>query len=1151
MRSVGLEVWRWVGWCAVLVVLIGLGESRASTYSTGTSNCSGCHGTAGTATPPRLPSQSSNILLGADLSDSCASNASCSLRTVILGNASMGAGVSGQFTNAELDAVRLYLLQVRNAEVTNTAPSFASTVVGQTTTDTFTVTIRNYRGSITGFSGAINYSFSTSGADYSIVSAPGGTCAATGSTTPTSCAVNVTVQFAPSAAGTRNGSLNVNVTPAIGTDPDPVNDSIALSATGIAAVPGFNITPSSRTFTAKVGQTATQSFTISNPGTAALDLTSFNFSSAVYTRSGSSTCSTAVNVAAGGNCTLTVTFAPVAAGTANATLTVNHNGASSPDSVDLFGTGTVPILSSNVATLDFQNSQVGVPRAAPAAITLTNTGSAALVFSATPFTVGGTHPADFSFSGTCAGATVAPGNTCTLNGTFTPAATGARSATLTINSDASNVLPAITLAGTGVALPEPVVTFPATDFPDTVIGGTAAQTRQVTISNDRTLDIGYSVANTTDFNVQSESCPTRVVPGGGGSCTVTWRFQPQLAGGETRRTANVTFNFTGTGGNPSPTSVVGGLAGRALLPLGAPTSLAPSAGFGLPTTVSTLLSNRSASALTLSALAISGTAAADYSLDATNGCPVGLALTSGSSCTLVVRFNPSTGGARNATLTITHDALGSPQAIALNGSATQGAIQLSTFALTFPSTALNASAAQSITVQNNGSQALNFSAFDLAGAAAGDYTRSGDCAVGTPLAIGVQCTLTITFAPTALGTRSASLTIQSDASNGPATVTLTGTGVPIPAPQVSLTPTGLDFGTQTVGNLYPARTIRLSNAGNADLHTASVAVEGTAFATSSTCPGTLAPGAGCDVQIVFTPLAANTDYTGTLRVVSDAPGSPHTAPLAGRGSVATLAALTWSPLVSELNFGTVSSGALSAPQTATLLNQGPGGVTLTVLNAVGADAAAFAVTGGTCAVGASLFEGQSCTVVVQFAPSTAGARQAQLQVASSGSFPPALALTGTGLGGPAPGAALSATTLDLGTVRAGAQSAPSEIVLSSTGSGALRVTAWSADAPFTVAAKSCPGVPFTLPAGSECTLTVSFAPNASGDLQGALTVTVDANPPTLQVALSGRGEPAADLSSGGGCSMASGDSATDPTLWTLVLLAALVLLARRRARRRP
>lgn len=1138
---------------AAAIALAVLGIPFSAMAQVWTANgCSGCHGA-----PPTIAasSGSGSYVIGVGeswMTTSTSSDTTPLLNRVHAAGTAQGVAAMQNLTAGEADSVFAYFVQLRDGTVSGSAPSVGSGKVGVAKSVNFSFTLTNYRDAATSFT--VGVSGGSSG-DYSVQSfSASGAAGCTGTTLPAassisgvSCTISGTVDFTPSAVGSRTTTL----TAALTSSPSAQTRNVySLSGTGV--LPNIAISPTSRSFTAKVGETDDQTFTISNSSSVVLDLTSITVSpSPQYTRNGG-TCTTAgtSNVAAsGGSCTVIVRFAPTAAGAAPAgTLSIGHDAdnVSSPATASLSGTGTIPTISLSTSTVAFASSQLGVAKVLNGAITVTNTGNADLVFPASPFALSGANPSDFSFGGTCASATVTAGNTCTINGTFTPGGLGSRTATLTISSDASNGSQNVTLSGTGVALPEPTVTFPSTDFPSTVIGETASQTRQVTIQNDRTLDISYSVANTTDFNVQSESCPTRVVPGGGGSCTVTWRFQPQLTGGETRRTANVTFSFTGTGGNAAPSNVIGVLAGQALLPLGAPTSLAPSAGFGIPSTTSTLLSNRSVSAITLSTLVFSGAASADYSLDATNGCTAGMSLASGSSCTLVVRFNPSAGGTRNATLTITHNALGSPQAIALNGSATQGAIQLSSFALTFPSTALNASAQQSITVQNSGTQALNFSAFNLTGAALGDYTRSGDCAVGTPLAVSAQCTVTLTFQPTALGTRSASLTIQSDASNGPATVTLTGTGVPIPAPQVTLTPTGLDFGTQTVGNPYPARTIRLSNSGNADLHTSSVVVEGGAFATSSTCPGTLAPGAGCDVQIQFAPLIANTDYTGTLRVVSDAAGSPHTAPLVGRGSVATLAALTWSPLVAQVDFGTVSAGTLSAAQTVTLSNQGPGGVTLTVLNAVGTDATAFAVTGGTCAVGGTLFEGQTCTVQVQFAPAMAGARSAQLQVASTGSFPPTLSLVGTGLGGPTPGVALSLSTLDLGPTRVGAQSVPGEVVLSSNGSGSLQVTALAADGPFTVQTKTCPALPFTLPAGGQCSLTVAFVPQAQGGATGSLKVTTSASSVPTEIPLSGQGEAAPDLSSGG-CSIAEGDTLADPTLWTLVALAVLVLWRRRAA----
>jgi hypothetical protein len=1108
--------------------------------------CNGCH-----STPTTAPPDFGALIPFSD--DTLFASQSAFLTRVANGpNLTMQNFGNGVGTNSsEQAAVYNYLVNVRNAVVTSSVSAFPATDVGVTSGTTRQVVITNYRGE------ALSFTTSVSNSDFQRSNNCSGSVAAQSTCT-------ITVSFTPSAgsATTRTGNLTVTFTS--GTSFTPTTRVIALN--GTVNPPVFSYTANAGPFSARLSTPTDINFgTLRNTGSATLVLSSIieNPASAVFSMSPASgsrpnACTTTEQLGANQTCEFWARFTPAAQGSASATFRFAHNAAGSPDDITVSATGTQPLISPTTASLNFSNVQLGATSVAQSVV-MTNTGNMNLTFNADPKLAAarsGANPSDFTVTTpgctSSAGATLAASGTCTISVTFTPplgATTGVtRTATLTVSTDANNNGGALTisLSGTPVALPEPTVTGPTSDFPDTVIGQSSAPTtRQITISNTRTHAVVYDLTAPTDFPISAESCAGRSVPAAG-SCTITLLFQPQLSGGESMRNPTIPISLTGTGGDPNPATVNVSVAGRALLPLGAPASLAPNSGFGTPVTAATLLSNRSASAITLSALSFSGTAAADYTLDATNGCTVGATIGVGSSCSLVVRFNPVAGGTRNATLTITHNALGSPQAIALNGSATQGAIQLSSFALTFASTALNANSAQPITVKNNGTQALNFSAFNLAGAAAADYTRSGTCAAGTPLAVGDECTLTITFQPTVLGTRSASLTIQSDASNGPATVTLTGTGVPIPAPLVTLAPTALDFGTQTVGNPYPARTIRLSNSGNADLHTTSVVVEGGAFATSSTCPATLVPGAGCDVQIQFAPVLANTDYTGALRVVSDAAGSPHTAPLTGRGSVATLAALTWSPLVAQIDFGTVSAGTLSTEETAMLRNDGPGGVTLTVINAVGPDAVAFAVTGGTCAVGGTLFEGQTCTVLVRFAPSIAGARSAQLQVASTGSFPPTLSLVGTGLGGPTPGVALSVAALDLGPTRVGARSAPGEITLSSNGSGALQVTALAADGPFTVQTRTCPALPFTLPAGAECSIGVIFAPQAQGGVTGTLKVTTSASGTPTEIALSGEGEPAPDLSSGG-CSIAAGESLLDPTLWSLVLLAVAVLAWRRYA----
>ena len=653
-----------------------------------------------------------------------------------------------------------------------------------------------------------------------------------------------------------------------------------------------------------------------------------------------------------------------------------------------------------------------------------------------------------------------------------------------------------------------------------------------------------------------ESCAGRVVPGGGGSCTVAIGFQPTLGSGEGLRQAAIAFTFAGTGGDVNPSNVTGNVAGRALLPLGQSAStLNAAAVVGTPTTASMVLTNRASTSLTLSALGFGGANAAEFTLDATNGCTVGIVLAASANCTLVVRFAPATAvpPGRNATLTLTHNKPGSPQAVTLQGTATpapQGRIELGSLALAFPNTQLGGSSTQNVVVRNNGNLTLTFSAFTIGGAAAAEFERGGDCSPAAPLAIGAQCTLSVTFRPvTTLGARTASLTIASDASNGPATLSLSGTAIAVPVPAVTLAPASLDFGVQTAGGLYPARRIRLSNSGTADLAVNAVAVEGTGFSnvSAAACPPVLAPGAGCDIDIALLTTSAIA-YSGTLRVTSNAAGSPHTAALAGSGSASAVAVLTWSPLVTSLDFGTVSAGSVSAVQSVNVLNQGPGGVNLTVLNAVGPDASAFSVVGGTCVIGAPLFQGDTCRVDIVFAPGSAGAKTASVQVASTGSFPPTLSLSGLGLGGPSPSLAVSASSLAFAKTRVGAESLPAELRLTSNGSSIVRVTALDVTGAYALHGSTCPPLPFTLQAGTDCTVTVSFRPSSEGASAGMLRVTSESDPAVREVALSGSGEAAADVG-GGGCTIGSGTSLLDPTLWLLVLLAACTLGWRQRPRR--
>jgi hypothetical protein len=102
---------------------------------------------------------------------------------------------------------------------------------------------------------------------------------------------------------------------------------------------------------------------------------------------------------------------------------------------------------------------------------------------------------------------------------------------------------------------------------------------------------------------------------------------------------------------------------------------------------------------------------------------------------------------------------------------TSASLSASPTALTFGSTTVGAtSSAQSVTLQNTGSATASVSSV----AATGDFAQTNTC--GSSIAAGASCTVSVTFRPTAAGTRTGNLTVASNATNSPTTVSLSGTG---------------------------------------------------------------------------------------------------------------------------------------------------------------------------------------------------------------------------------------------------------------------------------------------------------------------------------------------------------------------------------------
>jgi hypothetical protein len=211
-------------------------------------------------------------------------------------------------------------------------------------------------------------------------------------------------------------------------------------------------------------------------------------------------------------------------------------------------------------------------------------------------------------------------------------------------------------------------------------------------------------------------------------------------------------------------------------------------------------------------------------------------------------------------------------------------------------------------------------------------------------------------------------------------------------PAVSLVPTSLTFGPQTINTTSSPQTVTLTNTGGATLTLSSVGITGantTDFAVEkNTCGATLAPNDSCQISVTFTPTAVGS-LSAAMSITDDAPGSPQTVGLAGTG---TAAVATLSPL--NLPFLGQYVKHSGPPQTVTLTNTGT--ATLAITN-VAVSPADFGMVSTSTPCGSSLAAGSSCTIGVFFDPTAMGTRTGTLSVTDNAAgSPQTVTLTGMG-----------------------------------------------------------------------------------------------------------------------------------------------------------
>ena len=387
------------------------------------------------------------------------------------------------------------------------------------------------------------------------------------------------------------------------------------------------------------------------------------------------------------------------------------------------------------------------------------------------------------------------------------------------------------------------------------------------------------------------------------------------------------------------------------------------------------------------------------------------------------------------------------------------------------------STAQTVTLKNTGTSTLTIGSITISG----DFSQTHACS--TTLAVGNSCGISVTFKPTASGTRTGVLSVSDSAVPATQTVSLTGTGG---GPAVSLSPTSLTFASQAVGTSSSPQSVTLTNTGRANLTVSGVSTSGD-FSQTNTCGSSVAAGASCTIKLTFQPTAAGA-RNGTLTVTDNASPATQTVCLTGTGTGGPAVSLS----STSLTFASQVVGVSSSSQAVTLQNTGTSTLTISSITVSGP----FSQT-NTC--GSSLAAGASCSIEVTFKPIATGTSTGTMTVTDNAS-PPTQTVSLTGLGA-GPAVSLSPTSLTFPAQKVLTSSSPQTVTLKNTGNALLCISSIRGSGAFSET-NTCGS---TVAAGASCSIAVIFKPIAAGITAGTLTVTDNASPASQTVSLTGTG----------------------------------------------
>jgi hypothetical protein len=381
------------------------------------------------------------------------------------------------------------------------------------------------------------------------------------------------------------------------------------------------------------------------------------------------------------------------------------------------------------------------------------------------------------------------------------------------------------------------------------------------------------------------------------------------------------------------------------------------------------LTNSGSVSLSISAVSVSG----DFSK--TDTC-AGQTIQPSDTCTVSITFTPSVTGAITGALTITDNAVNTPQVLALSGTGLPQ-LSISPASESFGTVSVGTtSASKTVTLTNNTNGTLDYTSL-----ASSNYTAVGSGAKpcnGT-LAKAAKCTVSVTFTPTANGTVDGTLAVSS-ASFPTQLAALSGTGSGGATAPLTFSPATFKVANTLVGASSSPVTVTVINSSAATVNI-------TNFAASADFSVTGSGENPCTGAVTFSPSIAG-KLEGSVVFMDNASVNTQIYDLSGTGVLP----VTFSP--ASLTFASQALGKTSAAKSITLTNNQASTLNLTDVAASGQFSA---VPGGTKPCGSTVNAHSTCTIAVTFTPAQAGTIPGAVTITSDASgSPQSIKLSGTG-----------------------------------------------------------------------------------------------------------------------------------------------------------